>query len=99
MTMKTIENENLAIAPLFMITFVLTFFTIATFFFCNGLEDSFRDDRIQHFQEQRPAAYIENDAKHEARINSYATIDKAADQYQIPIERAMDLVVQERAAK
>lgn len=97
--MENTESENLAIGPLFMTTFVLTGIVITCFFVLTGLKDSTERDILQAFQEQRPKAALENDAAQAARLNDYATIDKEAGQYQIPIDKAMDLVIEKRQAK
>lgn len=97
--MEHTENENLAIGPLFMSTFVLTGIVITSFFVLTGLKDSTERKLLQAFQEKRPQAALENDASQAARLNEYATIDKEAGQYQIPVDKAMDLVIEEREAK
>ena len=97
--MEHTENENLAIGPLFMTTFVLTGIVITCFFLLTGLKDSTERNLIQAFQEQRPAASLENDATQAGRLDTYATIDKEAGQYQIPVDKAMDLIIEQRKAK
>ncbi len=49
--------------------------------------------------EERRAALAELRKKDAERLNTYAVIDLAGDSFQIPIERAMDLVVKEYAGK
>ena len=97
--MEHTENENLAIGPLFMTTFVLTGIVVTCFFVLTGLKDRTERNLLQAFQEQRPEAALENDAAQAARLNDYGTIDKEAGQYQIPIDKAMDLVIEQRQAK
>lgn len=47
--------------------------------------------------EERRAALAELRKKDTERLNTYAVIDRAGDSFQIPIERAMELVVREYA--
>lgn len=47
--------------------------------------------------QERRAALAELRKKDAERLNAYAVIDRAGDSFQIPIERAMELVVKERA--
>jgi hypothetical protein len=97
--METIENENLAIGPLFVAVGVCTFFVVASFFVLDGLMTSERDSLIQDFQEKSPADRLENDALQTQRLNSYEAIDKEKGQYQIPVDRAMELILKERSSK
>jgi hypothetical protein len=97
--METIENENLAIGPLFVATGVCTFVVIASFFFLDGMMNAERDALIQDFQEQRPAAAMANEAVHAERLTTYKAIDKETGHFQVPVERAMELVIKERSSK
>jgi len=47
--------------------------------------------------QERRTALAELRKKDAERLNTYAVIDRAGDSYQIPIERAMELVVKEYA--
>jgi hypothetical protein len=47
--------------------------------------------------EERRAALAELRKRDTERLNTYAVIDRAGDSFQMPIERAMELVVREYA--
>ncbi|MFT4709665.1 MAG: hypothetical protein ACI8Q9_000788 [Planctomycetota bacterium] len=97
--MENTENENLAIGPLFMTTFVLTGVVVTCFFALTGLKNYTERNLIQAFQEQRPQAALENDAAQAARLDGYAAIDKETGRYQIPVDKAMDLIIEQRQAE
>jgi hypothetical protein len=94
--MESFENENLAIGPLFMVTGVMTFLVVAIIFVLTGMHDADEAALIDMHEAKRPTASLENDARQTERLENYSKTD---DVYQIPIERAMELVVDEAASK
>ncbi len=89
-----VEPENLAIGPLFAVTGVSTFFVLAVVFALTGLHDSMERDIKASFNAEMPADTLELEAEQKDMVESYSTGEDG--RVRIPVEDAMEMVLEER---
>ncbi|MDF1799744.1 MAG: hypothetical protein P1V81_11250 [Planctomycetota bacterium] len=89
-----VEKENLAIGPLFTVSGITVFFVIAIILALTGLND-FEQRRLKAgFNAKLPADTLRVEAEQKALVEDYS---KDADgNVRIPVEAAMDMILEER---
>jgi hypothetical protein len=89
-----VEKENLAIGPLFAVSGISFFFVVAVIFALTGLHD-FEERRLKAaFNAELPDDTVRVEAEQKAMVEDYS---KDADgNVRIPVEAAMDMVLEER---
>jgi hypothetical protein len=91
-----IEKENLAIGPLFAVTGVSFFFVLAVVLALTGLH-KFEKERLEDaFNAKIPADALQVRTEQHELVEGYAKDE--AGKVRIPVEQAMELVLEERAA-
>ncbi len=94
--MKDFEEENIPIGPLSMIVGVATCFVIVVIFVLTGLESSIRQGRLDAFAREAAVKAEASAAIRAERTSTYGVLDNETGKVQIPVERAMELVTEER---
>lgn len=87
------EKENVPMGPLFMVLGVTVFFTAAIVLALTGLYQAELNYRIDKWGAEPNAETVAHDAEQNERLTTYAKLEN--DLVQIPIERAMELVLAE----
>lgn len=94
--MHDFEEENISIGPLFMIIGVGTLFVIAVIFALTGLQNSMEQSLEAEWAEVQAPDVAQNAEEQAARLETAGWIDKDKGQVRLPVERAMQLVLEER---
>ena len=89
-----VEQENLAIGPLFAITGLSFFFVLAIVLALTGLHDTVERDLKASFNAQVPEDALRLEAEQQELVESYSMGEDGT--VRIPVERAMEMVLEER---
>lgn len=92
--MQEFEEENVPIGPLFMTLGVTAFFTLAIIFGLTGLYEGLSTYYQNQGSANLPNDVVEYHQESAAQLNTYQKGD--GELVRIPIERAMDLVLEAR---
>jgi hypothetical protein len=93
--MQEFEEENVPIGPLFMTLGVTAFFTLAIIFGLTGLYEGLSTHYQDEWAAQQPQDVVDYHEQTEAQLTTYQKGD--GDVVRIPVERAMDLVLEARS--
>jgi hypothetical protein len=96
--MHDFEEENISMGPLFMTVGVGTFFVIAVIFALTGLNETLQQDMVDQWASVKTPDTAAYEAEQAENLARYAVIDQDKGKVQIPVERAMELVIQERTS-
>ena len=95
--MNEFEEENIRIGPLFATVGAGTFFVIAVIFALTGLHETMQQSLADQWASKVVPDAEANATEQVERLSTYGVVDAKKGRVRVPIDRAMKLVLEERA--